>query len=207
MKKFSKIYILIYFVLLLISCKNQTNHERKEQNKNINEFYFYLSPHIEIWNHTGKDYIIGEWGEKHDTYERSIGWNNNDYPYPKNFDFKLLIDNNPLMYENPTKIGKWELSVYMKFKVGLIENGTYLLNAKIADSCNIIKDMIISDENFSQSSRLEIWKYQIEFEKFYNKFKNQNLNINQLIFEILLKRGDIKCKYEYIFPMYGEQEM
>ena len=200
------ICILLCLAGIILSCKNSNNLRKNNVEECTNKCYF-LSPHIEIWNHSGKDFIIGNWGERKDRYEQSHGWNSTDFPYPKKFDLKLIIDNNPLLYENPMVIGKWFVSIDLKFKIGRTENGTYLLNSKTVEGYNILNNVVVSDNSFLKNSRIELGKYNIEFEKIYNKYIAKNLYINQLIFEISLIQGNKKCIYEYIFPMAGEQEM
>jgi hypothetical protein len=205
-----KNYILIISSFLVISCLN-TNQDNKTQVKPkslINcKCNNYLSPEIEIWNHTGSNYIIGDWGYKKDSYIKSNGWNLTDFPYPVKFDLKLIIVNNPILYENPSvKVGDNKLSVNLRLKVGQSEDAMYPLNSVIVENIQLINDKLISDADFKNGKQLidhiDIWRKDIAFSSLYTKYKSQGLFINQLIFEIhLINKNSYSCNYEYVFPM------
>jgi len=165
-----------------------------------------LSPVVEIWNHTGGNYIIGDWGNKKDTYSKSSGWNSTDFPYPKMFDLKLTIVNNPILYDNPSKVGDYQLSVNLKLKVGQSKDAAYPLNSTLAENIQLIKGKLIHDIDFKKGNRsvdhIDIWQKNVAFNYLYAKYQKQGLFINQLIFEIhLTNKNNCSCNYEYVFPM------
>jgi len=207
---------LFLLVILFISC--QSNESKKKDNKiinhdNISKCNKFINPVIEIWNHTGTDFIIGDWGKREDKYIKSKGWDLEEYPFPKKFDLKLILINNLILYDNPIKkIGDWYLSVSVKFKVGQSRDAVYPLNAKVYDEVRLIENRLITDENFNirekEMDQFIICRKNIELESLYNKYEKKGLFINQLIFEVHLtsKHGGF-CNYEYIFPMIGRGEI
>lgn len=211
---------LIFCAFLFIACQSKESKVENKREKteiqtqdSITRHSKDLSPVIEIWNHTGNDFIIDSWEKREDKYLKSEGWNLNDFPYPKKFDVKLVIVNNPILYDNPTfKIEDWFLSVNVKLKVGQNQDAAYLLNAMEYENIEVINNKLITDADFRSTGQavdhIEIWKKDIEFESFYSKYKSKGLFINQLIFEIhLISESKIICNYEYIFSMAERGEL
>jgi hypothetical protein len=171
-----------------------------------------LSPVIEIWNHTGSNFIIGDWGQRDDIYLKSEGLNSSEYPYPKKFDLKLTIVNNPILFDNPNyKIQDWHLYLLIKYKVGQNQDAVYPLNAKILEPIEIINDKLITSEDFRNNGEItdhiDIWQKDIEFESNFLKYRNHGLFINQIVFEIrLISESKDSCVYEYVFLMSDRGE-
>jgi len=203
------------YTFILITCSllitNQAYCQSKP-NTILNNFKCNaLSPLVEIWNHTGSNYIIGDWGNKKDTYSKSNGWNSTDFPYPKMFDLKLTIVNNPILYDHPSKVGDYQLSVNLKLRVGQSKDATYPLNSNVLESIQLIKDKLISDIDFKKGNQsidhIDIWQKKIDFSYLYTKYQKQNLFINQLIFEIhLTSKSNCSCNYEYAFSMAEKED-
>jgi len=103
-----------------------------------------------VWNHTGGNYIIGDWGNKKDQYSKSHGWDSYDFPYPKMFDLKLTVVNNPILYDNPARIGNRKVSVILKLKVGQNKDAIYTLNSFVIESIPLIKEKLINDLRFKK---------------------------------------------------------
>jgi len=216
--KIYKMKILKLFLLIILFASCQSNVSKKDSYKIISQDDVlkcnkFINPEIEIWNHTGTNFVIGNWENREDKYLKSEGWDLEDFPFPKKFDLKLILINNLILYDNPIKrIGDWYLSVSVKFKVGQSRDAVYPLNAKVYDEIKLIKNRLITDINFSNKEgkidQIEIWRKDIELESFYYKYKSKRLFLNQLIFEIHLtsKQGGV-CNYEYIFPMVGSSEI
>ncbi|NCT16356.1 MAG: hypothetical protein GW774_13970 [Flavobacteriales bacterium] len=205
---------IIFCIMLIVNCQRsglKGKYKEKEDKTQIQDSIPKcngdLSPVIEIWNHTGTNFIIGDWGKRNDNYLKSEGWNLSDFPYPKKFDLKLIIVNNPILFDNLTyKIGNWHLSLIVKFKVGQNQDAVYPLNSKIYDTIEVIKDTLITDADFRKKGELtdhiEILQNDVEFEFFYLKYRNKGLFLNQLVFEVLLiSENKSTCIYEYVFPM------
>ena len=204
---------IISCVTLFINCQGLVQKQEEEiggaLQDNVESCSEELRPVIEIWNHTGDEFIIGDWGKREDSYLKSDGWNTSDSPYPKKFDLKLIIVNNRILYDNPVStIEDWHLSVRLRFKVGQNQNAVYPLNGKVFEGVDLIGDRLITNEDFTNSGQvldhIEIWQRNIDIETFYHKYRNEGLFINQLIFDIhLTSKDENVCNYEYIFPMTG----
>jgi len=170
----------------------------------------YLTPTIEVWNHTGGNYIIGDWGNKKDQYSKSHGWNSYDFPYPKMFDLKLTVVNNPILYDNPARIGNRKVSVILKLKVGQNKDAIYTLNSFVIESIPLIKEKLINDLRFKKGDKsvdhIDIWQRNIPFEYLYKKYQQKKLFIEQFLFEIIFSANNCSCNYEYAFPMAENEE-
>ena len=126
--------VIILFAINFSSClmiKKNTG-ELNSSISNLNTCSDELSPIVEIWNHSGNDFIIGKYSATRDTYVKSDGWNNTDFPFPKKFDVKIqLVANARLFGDENYRIPKCSINVYISYKVGKNKDSTYPLNSFI----------------------------------------------------------------------------
>lgn len=212
-----RISIFVMLAMLLLSCnkskvKNESNNDSSEifiSNLKCNQD---ISPVLEIWSHTSDSFIIGDWANGKDKYIQSYGWDSQNSPYPKKFDIKFMIVNNSLLYGDANHdIKDWTMTVIMKFKVSKNEDAIYPLNSLKMENIQLFKDKAIVNEDFKGAElkdHIEFWHKDVQFEKYYNKFKEQGLYINQIIFEINLacKESEENCNYEYTYQMLERGE-
>jgi predicted small secreted protein len=208
----SNMKIIILYLLCAISitsCNTKTSVNKTVQSESSESTYKrVLEPTIEVWSHTGNDYLIGSFAEKiEDKYEQNkSGWDKDNVPYPKSFDVKVSVQNNMLAYEQEKapSIDEYIMDVTLKLKVGQSPDATYPVNAKTYEEIEIVKDKHITNADFTdQKTSIEVWKKDVPFETFFKKYGNKGLFVNQLVFEVTLKDKSSKnvCNYEYIFPM------
>ena len=194
---------------LLIACNNKPETFKKEsfQAETFHNCNNTLTPVVEVWNHNGKGYIIGNWGDKKDIYVKSNGWNSTNNPFPKAFDLKLKVINNDVLYDNPTpSLNPTSISLYMKLRVGENDDAIYPLNSKLVENVTLIKDKLITKGSFKNEDNINVWVQNIPIEPLYIKYKKTGLNINQLVFYITFNSEGSHCEYQYAFHMSGEAE-
>ncbi|WP_018128617.1 hypothetical protein [Balneola vulgaris] len=208
-----KTQLLILGTLFFLTCTVKNEDTSIIEGNVVSNVCFEYNPEIEIWNREGVEYTIGNWPGIEENYVQSYGWNHRENPYPKKFDFKLRMINNNILYgEEPYDIGNWKLSVNLSYKVGQNDDALYPLNSKIIDHISIINDRLITSKDFKQNGvmfdEIQIWEKSIEFESYYDKYREASLKINQLIFEIILiNKNNSECRFEYIFPMKDRGEL
>ena len=111
----------------------------------------------------------------------------------------------------------WFVSIRMRFKVGQTPRASYPLNARVVEDISLLEQREITKEEliktFTDSlgmthNEVEIWIKDVELESFYYKFEEQQLCINQIIFDIYIidKEEENYCHYEHIFFMQDDEE-
>ncbi len=197
------------FFLVFISCVNYRNISSVYSKKNNIEEPNCdddISPILEIWNHTGNEFIIGKHKFIKDEYIKADGWDNNDFPFPKKIDVKVTLVSNERLYDNENyKIPKCTLNIELAYKVAFNNNSTYPLNSYIIDRKMIVTSKILENIKFKdingKSNFYEFIISGVEFEEVYKKVIKKGQNLNQLIFNIQIINDLNNCNYQYTYPV------
>jgi hypothetical protein len=197
------------FFLVFISCVSYRNISSVYSKKNIIEEPNCdddINPILEIWNHTGNEFIIGKHKLIKDEYIKADGWDNNDFPFPKKIDVKVTLVSNERLYDNENyKIPKCTLNIELAYKVAFNNNSTYPLNSYIIDRKMIVTSKILENIKFKdingKSNFYEFIISGVEFEEVYKKVIKKGQSLNQLIFNIQIKNDLNNCNYQYTYPV------
>jgi hypothetical protein len=197
------------FFFVLISCISKRNINSINHTKSVtekSECNDGVSPILEIWNHTGNEFIIGRYGVIKDEYVKSEGWDNDDFPFPKKYDVKITLVSNERLYDNEFyKIPSCTLRLDVSYNVGQSKNSTYLLNSYILEKKIIVPSKVIESIKFKdidgKTNFYEFIVSGVDLEEVYKKVRKKGQFLNQLIFNIQIKNDSNYCNYEYRFPV------
>ncbi len=213
-------FCILLFLFVLVSCHGQeksipdknsskkTNNLERAQavlsNTSIPHCSNELTIDAEIWHNTARSNLIGTPSDVTETgnYEQTKDWGiHGPYP-PKKFDLKLTVYNNvrayPEAYENKT-LADWKMDVEMRFIIGQTTDGDYPLNGKEMESIKLISDRLIKDTDFKgKELSIELWKKDIDFGMFYDKYETSDTHLNQVVFYITFKKAGNLCQYRHV---------
>ena len=203
-------YTLI-IILLLFNLNFNKNESYKNSCLKINGFIkkeIELEPIIEIWYKTGNKNLIGSFNNSFkDEYRQCLnGWDIDNYPFPKKFDVKLILQNNLIAYEheNIKQLEDYKLNVILKLKISESPNSLYLLNPTFTESILLFNNISIKNKDFdNERINISFLYKDLPFEKYYLKYTINGHFINQFVFQIRLEKSKTKeiYNYEYIFKM------